>query len=404
MISRLYYEDAYLASFEASVVAHGEVGGRPAVALDRSAFYPEGGGQPADHGALDAVAISDVQVVDALVWHVLERGEQLGALPVGGTVRGSLDWARRRDHMQQHCGQHLLTAAFIATGGPRTSSFHLGDTEVTIDLETPQLTAEQVRAAEQLANQVVWEDRPIHARFLSAEELARVALRKPPTVSGPVRVVSVADFDHSACGGTHPRSTGGVGLVAVLGWSRQGGGTRVAFACGGRALRELRRLGAAASAAAAALSVGVDELPAAAERAVTAQKHAAKELTQAHAVLDAAEALRLYAAGEQVGTARLVRCALPELSSERLRGVAQRIAAQPGGVALLGSGGASASLVAACAPESGRDAQALLRAGLALLEGRGGGSAQLAQGGGPQTAGLEAALDAMLEAARGQAR
>ena len=400
MTSRLYYEDAYLASFAATVVAHGEVGGRAAVALDRSAFYPEGGGQPADHGTIDGVAISDVQVVDAIVWHVLAHGEQLGALPLGATVRGSLDWARRRDHMQQHCGQHLLTAAFMASGGPPTSSFHLGDGEVTIDLATPQLPAEQVRAAEELANQVVWEDRPISTRFLSAEELAGVALRKPPTVSGPVRVVSVADFDHSACGGTHPRSTGGVGLVAVLGWSRQRGGTRVSFACGGRALRELRRLGAAAGAAAAALSVGVDELPAAAARAVTAQKTAAKELGQAQAALDAAEALRLYAAGEPSGAARLVRYAFAELSSERLRTVAQGIAAQPGGVALLGSGGARASLVVACAPESARDAQALLRVGLALLEGRGGGNALLAQGGGPQSAQLAAALEAMLGAAR----
>lgn len=400
---RLYYADSYLTEFDATIVAHGAVAGRPAVALDRSAFYPEGGGQPSDRGTLNGCAVVDVQAEGETVWHVLARAEDLAALPVGATARGTIDWARRLDHMQQHCGQHLLTAAFIATGGPATTSFHLGDESVTIDLDAAELAAEQIRAAEELANQVIWEDRPVLARFLSADELARVKLRKPPTVSGPVRVVSIAEFDHSACGGTHPRSTGGVGLIAVLRISRQRGGTRVEFACGGRALRELRRLNAAASRAAEALSVGLDELPAATERAVAAQKAMAKELARAHAELDAAEALRLYGAGEQVGDARIVRAAFAELSAERLRGLAQRIAAQPGGVALLGAGGARVALVAACAPDSGRDAQALLKAGLAVLDGRGGGNRLLAQGGGARMELLEAALDAMLAAARLQA-
>lgn len=398
---RLYYADSYLTQFEATLVAHGQHGGRAAVALDRSAFYPEGGGQPADRGALNGCAVADVQVDGELAWHVLARPDDLAALPVGAAVEGRIDWARRLDHMQQHCGQHLLTAALIATGGPQTVSFHLGDASVTIDLDTPELTAAQVRAAEELANQVIWEDRPILARFLTPEELARVELRKPPTVQGPVRVVSVPGFDHSACGGTHPRTTGGVGLIAALGWSRQRGGTRLEFACGGRALAELHRLRAAAVGAAAALSVGVDELPAAAERAVAAQKATAKELAQAQQALDAAEALRLYDAGEAAGAARLVRAHLAGLSAERLRTVAQTIAGWPGGVALLGAGGEQAQLVVAAAPESGRDARALLQAGLALLGGRGGGSAQLARGGGPDAAQLDAALDAMLAAARG---
>jgi alanyl-tRNA synthetase len=398
---RLSYADSYLTEFEATVVAHGAHGGRAAVALDRSAFYPEGGGQPADRGALNGCAVADVQAEGDVVWHVLAEAGGLAALPVGAAVRGAIDWARRLDHMQQHCGQHLLTAALIATGGPQTVSFHLSESSVTIDLDAPELAEEQLRAAEALANQVVWEDRPILARFVPPEELARIALRKPPAVRGPVRVVSVEGFDHSACGGTHPRTTGGVGLIAALGWTRQRGGVRLEFACGGRALRELRRLRAAAGGAAAALSVGLDELPAAAERVVAAQKAAAKELAQAQQALDAAEALRLYAAGEVAGAARLVRANLGGLGAERLRALAQVIAAQPGGVALLGAGGERAQLIAAAASDSGRDARALLQAGLALLGGRGGGSALLAQGGGPDDSRLDAALDAMLLAARG---
>jgi alanyl-tRNA synthetase len=396
---RLYYDDSYLAEFEATVAAHGQVGGRAAVALDRSAFYPEGGGQPADRGALNGCAVADVQAEGETVWHVLAQPEELAALPVGAAVRGTIDRARRLDHMQQHCGQHILTAAFIASGGPPTVSFHLSDASVTIDLDAAELSEAQVRAAEELANRVVWEDRPVLARFVAPEELATIALRKPPTVSGAVRVVSVEEFDHSACGGTHPRSTGSVGVVAVLGWSRQRGGTRVEFACGGRALRELRRLAGAAGAAAATLSVGVDELPAAAERALAAQRALAKELAQAQAALDEAAALRLYAGGEAAGAARVAAAALAGLSAERLRAVAQQIAARPGGVAVIGAAGERAQLCVACAPDSGRDARAILQAGLAVLGGRGGGSAALAQGGGPAGDRLETALEAMRAAA-----
>ncbi|NTU83085.1 MAG: alanyl-tRNA editing protein, partial [Chloroflexales bacterium] len=191
MTDRLYYGDAYVRDFEATVVAHGRVGRLAAVALDRSAFYPEGGGQPADTGALNGLAVVDVQAEGETVWHALARPEDLADLPVGAQARGVIEWARRFDHMQQHCGQHLLTAAFIATSGLPTVSFHLSAASVTIDLDTPALTAAQARAAEELANAVVWEDRPIAARFVGAEELARLPLRKAPAVAGPVRVVSV---------------------------------------------------------------------------------------------------------------------------------------------------------------------------------------------------------------------
>lgn len=397
---RLYYDDTYLVAFEATVVGLGTVGGRPAIALDRSAFYPEGGGQPADRGTLNGLPVVDVQAQGPIVWHILERHGDAAALAPGTAVHGVIDWARRLDHMQQHCGQHLLTAAFIATGGPATRSFHLSDTSVTIDLDSAALTSAQIHAAETLANQVIWEDRPISARFVSAEELGQITLRKAPAVDGPVRVVSIAEFDHSACGGTHPRSTGSVGLIAVLRSARQRGGTRVEFACGGRVLRELRRISAAAGNAAATLSVGIDELPTAVERALEAQRSLAKELAELTEAMDQGEAQRRYDAGEPAGTARIVCARLDSVGLERLRRLAQAIAAQPGGVAILGLGGERAQIVVACAPESGREAQTIVAAGLTVLEGRGGGSATLAQGGGPRGDRLDAALAAMAMVAR----
>jgi alanyl-tRNA synthetase len=397
---RLYYGDSYLRAFAATVVAHGALGERAALALDRSAFYPEGGGQPADSGMLNGLAVVDVQADDGVVWHGLERGEDLALLPVGAPVEGQIDWPRRLDHMQQHCGQHLLTAAFVAACGLATASFHLGAEVATIDLDVPDLSAEQVRAAEDLANLVVWEDRPLMARFVTPEELATLPLRKPPTLDGAVRVVSIADFDHSACGGTHPRSTGAVGVIRLLRWGRQRGGVRVEFACGGRALEAFRRASAAVGGASAALSVGADELPTAVERLQAALRAAQKELAQAQSALDLTDAAARYAKGEVCGAARVVRASLPGLDLDRLRRVAQTIAGMPGGVAILGAPGERAQLVVACSPDSGRDARAILQAGLALLGGRGGGGPTLAQGGGPQSEALEAALEAMVDAAR----
>ncbi|HKP28380.1 MAG TPA: alanyl-tRNA editing protein, partial [Gemmatimonadales bacterium] len=214
MTERLYFLDPYLRGFSAHVIARKDVSADPpirrsAVALDRSAFYPEGGGQPADRGLLNEVRVVDVQADDeGTVWHTLD-----GILD-DDMVHGQVDWPRRFDHIQQHHGQHLLSAAFEELFGLKTVSFHLGPESATIDLAGDPGEAELL-AAESRTNEVIWEDRPVDARFVTAEELARLPLRKPPAVSGPIRVVSVPDFDYSACGGTHPKSTGTVGILHI---------------------------------------------------------------------------------------------------------------------------------------------------------------------------------------------
>jgi alanyl-tRNA synthetase len=399
--NRLYYTDSYLRNFEAPVIAQREWAGRTAVALEHSAFYPEGGGQPADQGLLQvgdtSYQVIDVQVEDEVVWHVCS-----GAGPaVGSRVRGSLDWARRFDHMQQHCGQHILTAAFVASCTAQTIAFHLSANSVTIDLASDGLNAEQVAQAEMLANELVWQDLPVVARFVSNEELAQIRLRKAASVSQNVRVVSIGDVDHSACGGTHPRSSGSVGAIVVRSWSRQKGGVRVDFACGGRALHEYRRVRGVATRAASGLSVGIDELEAAVERLRSSGEQMRKELAEANQALVAQAAQRLYTEGEICSTARII-CSVEEGGIERLRSLAQQIGALPGGVAILGATGERAQIVVACHAASGRDARAILQAGLPLVSGKGGGTQQLAQGGGPAAAGLAAALAAMCAKAREQ--
>jgi alanyl-tRNA synthetase len=396
---RLYFADPYLAQFSARVVARGERSGRPAVALDQSAFYPEGGGQPPDAGTLNNLPVLDVQIEDGIVWHTLERPL------VDDVVQGVIDWPRRFDHMQQHHGQHLLSAAFERLYGLRTISFHLGVAASTIDLAGTALTAEQVAAAEELTNQVIWEDRPVLARFVTAEELTTIPLRKPPQVDGPIRVVSVPDFDHSACGGTHPRATGGVGLLHIRRWERRpssssgpgGSVVRVEFLCGARALRDLRWKNAAIGRLVAALSVGAEEVEAAVLRLREAEERARKRLEDASEQLIVYEAEELIRHAQLAGIVRVVRQAFENRGLDEVRALAKAIAAG-GCMALLGLRAEKTQLIFARAEGLEVDCGALLRATLVPFGGRGGGQPAFAQGGLPDAARLEDALEAAFAA------
>lgn len=386
---RLYYADSYLTDFQALVVARRSPS---VVALDRSAFYPEGGGQPADHGTLDGIAVSDVQVEDGVVWHTLAA-----PLVKDDAVRGLIDWPRRLDHMQQHHGQHLLSAAFERLYGLATVSFHMGATSATIDLAATALASEQVANAEDLVNQVIWADRPVSAQFVNAEELARLPLRRAPKVNGPIRVVAVPDFDYSACGGTHPRATGAVGLVRVRRSERHGELMRVEFVCGGRAFDEYRTHDTALAQLAASFHTGPDEVVAAVERLRRAEARARKQLEQASAALISYEASELATSAQAVGSTRVVRRAFVGRPIDELRMLARALT-NAGCIALLGTAAAQAQLVFARPAAATLDCGALLRQTLTPFGGRGGGSSTLGQGGMPDPAQLDAALDAALAA------
>ncbi|MCF8564056.1 DHHA1 domain-containing protein [Alicyclobacillus tolerans] len=228
---RLYYTDSTLTEFSAAVLDQFEEAGRWHARLNRTAFYPTSGGQPHDTGWLNDSQVLDVYVLDGEVYHVLDR-----PLPTDGPVRGRVDWDRRFDHMQQHCGQHILSACFEQVLGGRTVGFHLGETVVTADIELQQLSPHQLQAVELKANQIVWENRAVTATFVQPQDLARFNLRQPPKVSHDIRIVSIAGLEDNPCGGTHPAFTGQVGQVKILGAERLRNATRVYFVCGKRAL------------------------------------------------------------------------------------------------------------------------------------------------------------------------
>jgi alanyl-tRNA synthetase len=232
---RLYYDDSYTTRFDARIAARGEHRGRSAVELERTYFYPESGGQEADRGTLGAARVLDVQADDAgRVWHVLEPGA-----PDDGAVAAEVDWARRFDAMQQHTGQHVLSAALEHVLDAATLSSHLGEERSTLEIGLADLDWSAVEKLEEAANRVVWENRPVERHWVDDPAgLARFRLRKPPAVTGRIRIVEIPDWDVSACGGTHTRHTGEVGAIKIVRWEKVRGNVRLEFLCGARALRD----------------------------------------------------------------------------------------------------------------------------------------------------------------------
>jgi alanyl-tRNA synthetase len=394
MSERLYYSDSYCTTFEAQVVECLTMGDSPAVVLNRSAFYPTGGGQPHDTGKLQAIPVVDVveREEDQAVIHVLSPAQPENVLRPGDQVHGVIDWTRRFDHMQQHTGQHLLSQAFVQTTEADTVGFHLSDDYSTLDLNYSTLNDDEIARAEALANQVIFEDRPVLARFLEPDEVAALPLRKVPPAKDSIRIVQVEGFDWSACGGTHVARTGEVGLIKVVRTERRGSETRVTFLCGHRALTHYRMLNALTRNLGLTLTVGIEELPEAIERLETEAKMARKERDRLRELLLDYETAALTAGAQLLGPVSLVSQVFEMREMEEVRRLATRIANQPGHVALLGVKGKKAQLIFARSADLSYDMRPLLQAACALVGGGGGGGPELAQGGGPQSDGIDEAL------------
>jgi alanyl-tRNA synthetase len=398
MTDRLYYNDPYLQAFDAVVRRAVDRGGRMAVTLDRTAFYPTSGGQPFDTGTLGPFRVVDViDEDDGTITHVVEPSDRQSPIPdplAGQSVRGVIDWPRRFDHMQQHTGQHVLSAAFVRLFGARTVSFHLGGETSTIDLER-ELTAGEIAAGEDAANVVVWEDRPVAIRYATAEEAATLPLRKEPVRGGTLRLIDVDRFDLSACGGTHVSRTGGIGVIAIARWERFKGGQRIEFVCGGRALRAHRSLRDAMGASVRLLSVLPEELPASIERLQAEAKEQKRAMAALQADLARYRAGELAASAESMPTGRIVARAI-DGDANVLKSLATAITSRPGFVVVLVSASATPALaVVARSGDVGVSAQAILSALVGKFGGRGGGRPELAQGGG-----LSGTAEEILAAAR----
>ncbi len=394
MTERLYYSDSYLTVFDARVVEIATLNGSPAVRLDRTAFYPTGGGQPHDTGALNGIRVIDVieREEDETPLHVLEDTQAAHELQPVDPVKGMVDWSRRFDHMQQHTGQHVLSQAFVKTCDADTVGFHLSRDYSTIDLNSNSLSDDDIARAETMANQIVFDDRGVVARFMEPAQVNTLPLRKTPPAKALIRVVNVDGFDWSACGGTHVARTGEIGIIKVVRSERRGPETRVTFLCGHRALSHYHMLNTLTRELALNLSVGVDELAQVIERLQGEVRAARKERDQLREALLDYEAKALASAGLKIGAARLVQGLFDDRDVQEVRQLAARMTAQPGQVALLGVKGTKAQLIFARSADLSYDMRPLLQAACRLVGGGGGGSPDLAQGGGPQANHVEEAL------------
>jgi alanyl-tRNA synthetase len=387
MTKRLYYTDSYLKDFDASVVDRADGGRR--IYLDRTAFYPTSGGQPSDTGRLGGIEVTDVVDEGERIAHVLAS-----PLPDGPVV-GQLDWPRRFDHMQQHTGQHLLSAVLADLFGYQTIAVHFGQATSTLDLETGKLTQSQVDRAEERANELVVENRPVEVSFEEADSAA--GLRKPSDRGGTLRLITIRDIDRSACGGTHVRATGEIGAVLIQKGERVRKGIRLEFLCGGRAIRRARADHELLLQLASGFSCSAQELP----QLVEAQRREHKEANSARrelqTALDICRARELYqgAAPDAAGIRKVVVRETGE-PLEALRSLAQAYASMPRAI-FVGTAATPPAVVLAASPDAGVDAAGLLKGLLATVGGRGGGSATLAQGivpGRPQLEAVVASLKA----------
>ncbi len=393
MTRRLYYDDAALVTFDARIVARRETERGLAVQLDQTAFYPTSGGQPHDTGTLAGIPVVDVWDEEAAgipgeVWHLLEA---MPMTTIGDTVHGIIDWPRRFDHMQQHTGQHILSAACVELYQANTVGFHLGGEASTIDLDIPQLAWEAAFEVEDAANRVIWENRPVTIHTVTRDDLGDVAdedirpLRKPPQVTGDIRVIWVEGYDASACGGTHVRTTGEIGLLKITGIERYKGGVRLTFLCGGRALRDYRRVLHALRAASSDLSVAQDEVPQTVARLQEELQTTRRALNKAQSHLLELEADRLWEATPETDGVRRIGVHWTDRPFADARAIAGRLRERPRTLLLLAvSETDGVRLVCARSDDLPHvDAGAMLREVTQALGGRGGGSPSIAQGGAP---------------------
>ncbi|MDP8980530.1 MAG: alanyl-tRNA editing protein, partial [Acidobacteriota bacterium] len=344
---------------------------RTRIYLDRTAFYPTSGGQPFDLGTLGGVRINEVVDEDGRVAHVLSAPLE------GDEVAGSIDWTRRFDHMQQHTGQHLLSAVLLKALGAPTVSFHLGADYATIDIARAALEPAELRAVEEHANRVVFENRPVAVSFADASD--DLALRKPTEREGTIRIITIADLDRSACGGTHVRATGEIGPILLRKLDKVRGNVRIEFLCGMRAVRRARADYEALAGIARQFSSTLDEVPPLVaaqgeklQESDKARRKLAGELAQA-----AGRELHAKTAPDQNGLRRVVR--KTAAITDELRAEAQSFAAC-GGAAFLAVAQNPPSVLVTASPDSGLDAGKWLKKALPPLGGRGGGNPTMAQG------------------------
>lgn len=390
MTRRLYLQDPYTTSFDADVVETRQTDDGPAWVFAETYFYPESGGQPFDLGTIAGVQVKKiVETEDDTVLHVVDR------VTDATRVHCEIDGARRRDHMQQHSGQHILSAAFVSAADAHTTSFHLGANVSTIDVDKTTLTVEDIDRAERAANEIARRGVTIRSRIVTQDEACELDLRKPPPAGNALRIVEVEGFDQQACCGTHPRSTSEVAPIVVRSVEKVKDGTRVVFLCGERVLADYHDTVSRVRSLASVLSSAEADLVDTATRLQDERKAMGKALRKLENETLLREAESWMNESVELDGVHVLAKTTSELGPAELRALATRLVETSGRIVLLGSvADGRAHLVFARSEDGRADMGALIRGALSAVDGRGGGSPSIAQGGGPEIAGLDNALAA----------
>ena len=410
MTERLYYRDSFLYEFDAEVldtVSASDSDPRTAIILDRTSFYPTSGGQVFDTGtilpagtAAPRLRIAEVaERDDGTILHILHDSTPV---PKGSRVRGLIDPERRRDHMQQHSGQHVLSAAFVRLFDMPTVSFHMGTDYCSIDLDAKSLNLKQIEAAEALANEIVQENRSVGIRFVTPEEARGLGLRKVPAVQkDELRLIDIRDFDLTACGGTHVQGTAQIGCILLRKSERVRQGWRVEFVCGKRAISTARRDFATLSEAAGVLSTHLWDLPQQIQKLQEESRASRKSREQLHEELAGLHAERMLSDTQDSGGRKIITRMFPDRDLSFIKLLGQKLTRQSSSaVALLGATSAQPALVFAQSPGQSFDMGALMKEALGKLGGRGGGSKDMAQGGPSQVEAIETTLNELAQRLR----
>ncbi|HOS70287.1 MAG TPA: DHHA1 domain-containing protein [Bacillota bacterium] len=380
---RLYNDDPYLTEFRAEVIETLPYGDKYGIVLDRTAFYPVGGGQPWDTGYLNDEKVSEVIEKDGKLLHIVDN-KLLSA-----EVKGSVNWARRFDFMQQHTGQHILSACFEKLLNGSTDSFHMGKDIVSIEINIDSFSIDDAERIENMANDIIYYNLPVIIRVVNGEELNSLPLRKMPKVTENIRIVEVKEIDYSPCGGTHVRTTGEVGMIKIKSWEKCKGGIRFTFVCGNRALKDYGMYNSIIRTLSEKLSVRDSEIIEAIDKLLLDLRNTEKQLSASTQELMRVEAENIIRECPVVSGIRLISKVFDNRSINDVKLLAQYLTKAPGTVALLACKNENAQVIFSRSEDVNMDMNTLFKAVLPIIDGKGGGNSKTAQGGGSKAEGLE---------------
>lgn len=380
---RLYNDNAYLKEFDARIIEVRPFEDKFGIVLDKTAFYPVGGGQPSDTGYLNEISVSEVIERDGEILHIVDTK------PLTKEVTGLINWQRRFDYMQQHTGQHILSACFEELFKGRTDSFHMGKDIVSIEINIEGFSSDDAVKIENMANNIIYSNLPVTAKVVTNEELQSIPLRKLPKVNENIRIVEVKDFDYSPCGGTHVGTTGEVGIIKIKSWEKCKGGIRFIFVCGYRALKDYSLQNSIIRAVCEKLSVKDSDIVEAVGKTLDDLRNTEKQLSNATQELTKSEAENIIRECPVSEGKRIVRTIFENRSINDVKLIAQYLTQVPGTIALLACRNESAQVIFSRSEDVTMDMNALFKSVLHIIDGKGGGNARTAQGGGSRIEGLD---------------